>query len=386
MRRRWALGLGLVIALLASVTAVAVPAAAAERQLLDTGMGAYPRMVRLAHSGTDRDGRIIASTTSEDERGRFTPIYESTDEGETFTKISEIRDSEGPNGMCCGTLYELPQQVGDLDAGTLLWAASYGQSAGDARRIGIKIWSSADGGRTWGFLSEAARSHNADGIWEAEFNVDAAGKLWMHYADETEAPQYGQVLNRVSSANGLDWSPKERTMAIGPDRVRPGMPIVRKLPDDRYYLSYEICNYGDRFCDSYHKISADGASWGDPADPGVRVETEQGNHFQHAHTITLFPGGANGTRILQVGQIYVDKAGEPLPGNGKTLLANDDFGAGAWYEVPAPVQVNNPYDDYCPNYSSTLLPADDGANVLQIAADYDTDGVCKSFFAKGPAA
>ncbi|OZM74805.1 hypothetical protein CFN78_00850 [Amycolatopsis antarctica] len=385
MRRRLAIGLGLVVAMIATVTAVVVPASAAERQLLDTGMGSYPRLVRLEHSGNARDGRIIASTTSQDEQGMFTPIYESTDEGESFDKIGEIRDSEGPAGMCCGTLYEVPQQVGDMEPGTLLWAASYGQHAGDARRIGIKIWSSDNGGRTWSFLSEAARSHNKDGIWEPEFSVDANGTMWMGYADETEAPQYGQVLNRISSTDGVNWSPKERTMAIGPDRVRPGMPIVRKLPDGRYYMSYEICNYGDRFCDAYYKISPDGASWGDPADPGTRVQTEQGNHFQHAHTITLFPGGANGTRILQVGQIYVDAAGNPLPGNGQTLLANDNFGDGAWYEVPAPVQVNNPYDDYCPNYSSTLLPVDDGENVLQVAADYDADGVCKSFFGKGPA-
>ena len=75
------------------------------------------------------------------------------------------------------------------------------------------------------------------------------------------------------------------------------MPIIRRLPDGRYYFAYEICNYRDRYCDPYFKISADGANWGDPADPGTRVNTANGNYFQHAQTITLFPGGPNGVRI-----------------------------------------------------------------------------------------
>ncbi|WP_158881442.1 sialidase family protein [Amycolatopsis anabasis] len=381
--------LGTSLALLMSLLAVAglvAPASAApatERKLLTEGMGSYPRLIRLEHSGL-RNGRIVAAITSEDARGRFAPIFQSTDEGRSFKQIGEVRDPEGgPNGMCCGTLYELPRQVGRLRAGTLLWAASYGQNAGAARRIGIKVWASRDGGRSWSFLSEAARSHNRDGVWEPELTVDAGGTLWMHYADETEAPQFAQVLNRVASTDGVTWGTKQRTMAIPPHRVRPGMPLVRRLPDGRFYFGYEICNYGHRFCDPYYKISPDGANFGDPVAPGNQIATANGNHFQHAQTVTLFPGGPNGTRLLMVGQIYVNDKGVPLPGNGRTLLANDNLGAGPWYEVPAPVHVGRPYDDWCPNYSSTLLPVDGGANVLEIAADYD-NGVCKAYFGKGP--
>jgi hypothetical protein len=35
-------------------------------------------------------------------------------------KIGEITDPEFGSGLCCGTLHELPQQVGALQAGTLL--------------------------------------------------------------------------------------------------------------------------------------------------------------------------------------------------------------------------------------------------------------------------
>ncbi|MBK1784112.1 sialidase family protein [Prauserella cavernicola] len=366
------------------VSGLASPVSAAERTLLHEGLGAYPRLIRLEHGGPLSDGRILAAMTSKDANGHYTPIYESTDEGSSFSRVGTVRDPAGAEGMCCGTLYELPERVGRMRAGTLLWAASYRQQGGDDRQIGIRVWASRDMGRTWSFLAEPVRSHNYDGVWEPEFTVDAGGTLWMHYADETEAPRYAQVLNRVASVDGTNWGTKQRTMAIPPDRVRPGMPIVRRLPDGRYYFAYEICNYGDRFCDPYFKISPDGANFGDPAAPGTRVQAANGKHFQHAQTISLFPGGPTGTRILMVGQIYVDRNGKKLPGNGRTLLANDHLGSGDWYEVPAPVHVNDPYDNWCPNYSSTLLPVDDGQNVLQVAADY-TGGVCKAYFGKGPA-
>ncbi|AEK39083.1 sialidase family protein [Amycolatopsis mediterranei] len=364
---------------LAAVASLLTPARAAERKQLVPGFGAYARLIRLEHG----HGRIIATLTSEDADGKFTPVLESTDEGESFHEIGAIHDPDGRAGMCCGTVYELPERVGKLRAGTLLWAASYRQDAGPRRRIGIRIWASKDGGRSWSFLSEAARSHNIDGIWEPEFTVDAGGTLWLHFADETQAPKYAQVLNRVASTDGVNWGTKQLTLAIPPDRVRPGMPIIRRLPDGRYYFAYEICNFRDRYCDPYFKISADGANWGDPADPGTRVDTATGNYFQHAQTIALFPGGPNGVRIVMVGQIYTDAKGVPQPQNGQVLLANDDFGSGHWYELPAPVHITGIWNNFCPNYSSTLLPVDDGRNVLEIATEDDAG--CKAYFGKGSA-
>src|ERR1044072_7353757 len=102
-------------------------------QLVD-GLGIYPRLIRLEHSGA-ANGRILASVTSSDASGKLSPIMESTDEGATFHKIGFVRDSEGWKGQCCATLFELPSQVGAMPAGTLLWAASMGQDGGANRRI-----------------------------------------------------------------------------------------------------------------------------------------------------------------------------------------------------------------------------------------------------------
>ena len=353
------------------------PAEAADRHRLVTG--AYPRLLRLQYNLLFR-GRIVAAVSGWDGRGPFAPIYESTDEGASFHKIGEVRDPEGAWGECCGTLYELPRRVGRMPAGTLLWGASYRQEAGVARQVGIRIWASTDGGRHWSFLSEAVRSPDHTGIWEPELTVDNGGTLWLHFADETLEPRHSQVLTRMASTDGITWGPGQLTMAVSPSAARPGMPIVRRLPDGRYYFGYEICNYGDRYCDPYYKISADGADLGDPADPGTRVTTASGAYFQHAQTVAVFPDG----RLVMVGQIYTDRDGQPLPSNGQVLLANDTSGAGHWYELPAPVAVPDPFNDYCPNYSSTLLPVDGGRNVLEIAADYE-NGICTTYFGKGAA-
>src|SRR3954470_23738262 len=89
---------------LASVAALVTPASAAERKQLVPGFGAYARLIRLEYSVIGR-GRIIAALTSQDSGGKFTPIMESTDEGQTFEKIGEIRDPDGRAGQCCGTIY-----------------------------------------------------------------------------------------------------------------------------------------------------------------------------------------------------------------------------------------------------------------------------------------
>jgi hypothetical protein len=333
--------------------------AAPQRVQLVDGLGIYPRLIRLSHSDA-ANGRILASVTSQDSSGKLSPIMESTDEGASFHQLGIVRDSEGWKGQCCATLYELPRQVGDMPAGTLVWAASMGQDGGPDRRIAIKIHVSRDHGATWTFLSEVTRSPNHDGKWEPELSVDAAGELVCHFADETEAPVYSQVVAREVSADGVTWGPKLETLRLPPDPVRPGMPTV---------------------CGSYTRISADGAGWGSPLDVGTRVVTADGRYFAHAHTITLMPDG----RLLSVGQMFVDAGGSPVAGNGATLLANDHNGTGPWYPLPAPVAVPSPVNEPCPNFSSALLPVDDGRNVLEIAADYGADEQCHAYFAKGPA-
>jgi hypothetical protein len=65
-------------------------------------------------------------------------------------------------------------------------------------------------------------------------------------------------------------------------------------------------------------------------------------------------------------------------------MVTTGHGDGQWVELPAPLRIANVYDNYCPNYSSSLLPSTDGARVLMVATAY-VGTVCSAFYGTGAA-
>ena len=114
----------------------------------------YPWAIRLEHSG-EANGRILATHTGFADGQAEDPIFESTDDGETFSRIGTMTPGMSSENLCCTSLFELPKQVGQLPAGTLLWSGS----ANDKDRpMSLPIWRSDDHGRTWSQLSNCATS------------------------------------------------------------------------------------------------------------------------------------------------------------------------------------------------------------------------------------
>ncbi|HWM07607.1 MAG TPA: exo-alpha-sialidase, partial [Actinophytocola sp.] len=99
-----------VVALAAAVVVVpvAVGEPTAAPQAIYPGGATYPRVIRAS------DGRIMASVGSMDGDDSIGVILESTDDGATFQHVGTVRDPEGAQlrGMCCGTLFELPTNIG----------------------------------------------------------------------------------------------------------------------------------------------------------------------------------------------------------------------------------------------------------------------------------
>lgn len=351
--------------------------------LLRDGAGLYPRAIRLQHSGA-ANGRILAEVVTFVGNGDgLGAIYESSDEGASFRQVGAVADPESADGqgLCCATLYELPRAVGDLPAGTLLWSASVGASD---RPMSLRIWRSNDLGRTWSYLSDCADATNTRGLWEPEFSVAADGQLVCHYSDETD-PAQNQKLMEVRSADGVHWTDRRATVTSDDSRHRPGMPIVRRLPNGSYFMTYEICALGGQYdCAVFSRTSRDGWNWGDPKDRGVQPRTADGKYFTHTPTIAWSANeGRRDGKLLLIGQILQNADGSVADGNGRTILVNSDNGTGPWYEIAAPVEVPNPYNNFCPNYSSPLLPSEDGRKVLEIASAWASDGECKAYFDTG---
>ena len=79
----------------------------------------------------------------------------------------------------------------------------------------------------------------------------------------------------------------------------------------------------------------------------------------------------------------LNRDGSVADGSGRTILTNANNGEGPWTAVDAPVNVPNPEVNYCQNYSSPLLPSEDGTQVLELASDFD-GSVCRTYYATGP--
>ena len=357
--------------------------------LLRDSVGLYPRVIQLAHGKTESEGagdaangRILASVVTFEGGDGLGAIYESTDGGKSFAQVGTVADPKaaGGRGLCCATLYEVPQQVGETQAGTLLWAASVGQDSGSARRMALRVWQSTDVGRSWRYLSSCAAAPNSGGLWEPEFSVDKKGRLVCHFADETEQPRYNQLLAKVVSEDGgKTWGEKKYTVAASNAGYRPGMPIVRRLPNGRFLMTYEICALPGQYnCAVFYRRSQNGDDWGNPAELGTRIASNTGAYFTHAPTFTVSLDG----KLLLVGQLLNNEDGSLAEGSGQTLMVNLANGEGSWFEVPAPAKVPEAFNNYCPNYSSPLLPLGGGKRVLELASDYE-GGPCKTFYATG---
>ncbi|MGW3421159.1 exo-alpha-sialidase [Streptomyces phaeochromogenes] len=379
-----ALVTGLIALLAALLTAQSGTADAATGTALRNDTGLYPRAVRLAHN-PGANGRVLSSVVTFSGNNGLGAIHESTDSGASFRQVGTVSDPEaaGGQGLCCSTLFELPQRVGELPAGTLLWSASVGQDETN-RRMALRVFKSNDVGRTWSYLSTIATAGSTGGLWEPEFSVDATGRLVAHYSDETD-PAHSQKLMAARTSNGLTWTGHRATVISPLATDRPGMAVVRKLGNGTYFMSYEICAAAGQYqCVVHYRTSADGWDWTSGPFLGYRPETADGKYFKHAPTVAWAPQAGNPLgRLFLIGQVLYNKDGTRAAGSGRTVWVNSAGGSGTWREIPAPVTVESTVVDYCPNYSSALLPSADGNSLLEIATDW-VGGVCKPYFATKP--
>ncbi len=373
--------LGLVGVLLGTVLGV-VPASAerAAPRVLYDGPGAYPRMIRLAHSG-GYNGRIIVSLNSNRDGDGVGVFLESRDEGLSFRLVGSISEPDGVRGrgQCCGTLFELPRPLGDMPPGTLLWANTTGWEVGAGERhVKQRLWQSRDHARTWSFVGDIATSPNGYNAWEPELSMAADGQLVAHWANESDKPAHDQKIVQARSRDGVHWTDQRDTVVNHDFFVRPGMPGVRQLPDGTYFMVYEVCNLPEPLCSIYFRTSRDGWDYGDPASLGTGVRTVDGKYPRHTPTIDVTPSG----RILLVSEMLVDADGSQASDNGAAILVNDRQGAGAWREVAAPVATPGVNNEGCRNFSPSVLTSPNGLTVLEISTDLDGD-VCKAYYAVG---
>lgn len=331
---------------------------------------AYPRVVRMMDANNAPTDRIVAATT-----GR---LFESKDDGRTFTFMGDAPVQPGSKLVCCETIFQLPRAVGKMSAGTLLYSGTYVRDHVPA----IEVYASTDGGYHWTYHSTpVARGEEKEGhgLWEPHFTVTRDGSLAMFWSDETFSC-CSQKLMQIRTIDGEHWRDESDTVESTARGDRPGMIVVNRLPTGSYFMSYEIC--GEPKCAAYYRTSRDGWDYGRPFDLGTRIETASGQFFEHAPANIWSPSpfAANGVLVV-VGQVLHNADNSVAEKNGRVLFVNPLLdGSGPWSVISSPVEVPNSYDNYCPNYSSALLPVNKGTALLELASDYRAVNECGMFF------
>jgi hypothetical protein len=120
-----------------------------------------------------------------------------------------------------------------------------------------------------------------------------------------------------------------------PDKTtRPGMVVIAKFPDGRYFMIYEVV--GIRNVPVYFRYSNDGDDWGDYKDLGTKIVDAKGNFMSGTPYVIWTPlGGKNGTLIATAKSERRDSA---IVGNG--FMINRNLGQGPWTFVPSDITYN----------------------------------------------
>ncbi len=328
----------------------------------------YPRVIQLKIGAAK--GTLLATYAH---RGNL-PIYRSTDNGDSWTLLSEVPQLRG---QPC--LYELPVKMGEFPAGTVM-ACGNGTAGTDPNRRTLDVAVSRDGGKSWAYLSTIAtggigRYNPADRagllrdqtpVFEPYLFADSRNRLVAYFSDERDKKNgYSQLLDHVvSDDGGRSWGPLVYDVAIPDGLSRPGMPIVARDGKGKFYMSYEMVSapgyaLEPRTNAMHFRTSADGDDWGDPKVPGTLIQ-DRWRQFPNGTPYLVWSpwGGHDGTLVASARSVVRDDIGRI----GQGMFVNRKGGEGVWTLIETPINFDINND----GYSQTMIPLGDGREILQM--------------------
>jgi len=258
----------------------------------------YPSIVELQYQKNEADnGKLLAilEFSSSNNTSTTGSVWESTDKGENWKIIARPREmiDRSIKGVSMAHIYELPEQVGDMPAGTILYS---GTSVNYDRKSHIAIWRSFDAGYTWEEYTVVAKGGGlGEGVWEPfTWYEETDGYLYCFYSDDSD-PKHDQKLVFKRSKDGEEWSDVYHVCAFDNSKERPGMLSMTKMGNGEYFAVYEYC--GSKGCHIYYKTTKDITSW-NPSDPGTPLAVGSYSIGSAPWCVWTPVGGECGTLIV----------------------------------------------------------------------------------------
>lgn len=283
------------------------------------------------------------------------PIYRSTDNGATWSHLTDIvpnNDFPSLARTAQPFLYELPQQVGNLPAGTILLSGMIMPTDRSSSRL--VVYKSADHGASWSLLStidtggpatyDPSPTSTTTTVWEPSLIVDGNGKLAAYFSDERQKASgvLQAVSYRESSDGGLTWGAEGNVSAPPNKSDRPGMITVTKLPDGRYLATFEVVNRPSQTTNTapvYFKTSPDGVTWSPSTDIGTQITLANGRGIGSSPYVKWVPTGGPKGMVVVASKWGLDASGN-ISG-GEDFYVNYNLGAGPWERLPMAVTYDS---------------------------------------------
>ena len=314
----------------------------------------YGRVLQLQHSG-ENNGTLFV--TGQWGREDF-PVYRSTNDGKSWKLVATVSEQLKPTSEYVANwqphIFELPNQLGDMPAGTLLLSGCT-RDKNTSKETLMCIWRSYDLGETWEEYTVVDKGNGInDGMYEPFLICDEDGSLVCFYSDETEVSDVGgqRLVFRVSK-DGVTWGEKQYCCAPAERSLRPGMVTVSKMGDHGYILCYEMI--GELGGPIYVKRSDSLTSW-DYEAKGTQVTDADKNFTGCTPYCTWTPDGGEYGTVIAAGRFsrpdWYTSDGDNKQGDGSRLFVSFDLG-NTWQSIENPL----PYDynkDESANYTYSL--------------------------------